>query len=124
MKHTFCVACHGRGVLHHHHLVPKAEGGSDDETNLITLCEACHGRVHGRTFKHHRKLQAVGIAKAAAEGKYKGRPEDFGLHGVIAEGLRAGDSWSAIQREVGCSRATIAKIAKRISAHDAAQLAA
>ena len=24
------------------HVIPKAEGGTDDETNLQTLCKTCH----------------------------------------------------------------------------------
>lgn len=28
-----------------HHLVPRSEGGSDDGTNLVTLCNKCHDIV-------------------------------------------------------------------------------
>lgn len=49
MRQNFCVACGeaNPAKLEHHHLVPVAVGGSDDETNLITLCDTCHGKVHG-----------------------------------------------------------------------------
>ena len=43
----YCVACSNKNSLHNHHLVPRSRGGSDDETNLITLCGACHSRIHG-----------------------------------------------------------------------------
>lgn len=33
--------------LHAHHIVPLGAGGSNARSNLITLCDACHGRVHG-----------------------------------------------------------------------------
>jgi hypothetical protein len=32
--------------LHAHHIVPLGCGGSNAMSNLITLCETCHGRVH------------------------------------------------------------------------------
>jgi len=33
----------GRGLRPHtHHMVPKSLGGSDQERNLITLCQPCH----------------------------------------------------------------------------------
>ena len=54
--------------------------------------------------------------KAKAEGKYKGRPEDTRRNAGIACMLKANQSWGSIQSATGCSRATIAKIAKRIAA--------
>lgn len=37
-----------RGVkkLAVHHVVDRNEGGTDDPTNLITLCQACHIEAH------------------------------------------------------------------------------
>lgn len=32
--------------LHVHHIVPLGAGGSNVRSNLITLCDECHGRVH------------------------------------------------------------------------------
>lgn len=60
-----------------------------------------------------RRRQAQGQAKAKAEGRYKGRPEDTERNEGIARMLAFGQSWSAIQKATGCSRATIAKVAKR-----------
>jgi hypothetical protein len=34
----------GRG-LEAHHMMPRAEGGADDLTNLVTLCTTCHDYV-------------------------------------------------------------------------------
>lgn len=43
--------CQGCGAedaeLHVHHIVPLGAGGSNVRSNLITLCDECHGRVHG-----------------------------------------------------------------------------
>lgn len=76
MKLDFCVACDERDPdkLEHHHLVPRSAGGSDDDTNLITLCHVCHGRAHGMERRHIRKLTAAGIARAKANGKKLGNP--------------------------------------------------
>jgi len=45
--------CQGQGYsskryLEVHHKIPRALGGSNDESNLITLCSACHRLVHNR----------------------------------------------------------------------------
>lgn len=69
--------------------------------------------VARKDYMDRRRRQAQGQAKAKAEGKYKGRKEDVDRNASIASLLREGQSWSAIERGIGCSRATIAKIAKR-----------
>jgi DNA invertase Pin-like site-specific DNA recombinase len=70
--------------------------------------------VARKDYDDRRRRQAQGQAKAKAEGLYKGRPEDTGRNEGIAGMLAAGQSWGAIQNITGCSRATIAKIAKRL----------
>ena len=57
-----------------------------------------------------------GQAKAQAEDKYVGRPENKRRNTRIATMLAAGTSYSAIQEATGCSRATVAKIRKRSKA--------
>ena len=69
--------------------------------------------VARKDYDDRRRRQAQGQAKAKAESRYKGRPEDTGRNEGIAGMLAAGQSWGAIQNITGCSRATIAKIAKR-----------
>ena len=46
MIHDHCVACGQSGNLNQHHLVPRSIGGSDDDSNLITLCGSCHAKAH------------------------------------------------------------------------------
>jgi DNA invertase Pin-like site-specific DNA recombinase len=69
--------------------------------------------VARKDYDDRRRRQAQGQAKAKAEGRYKGRPEDTDRNDGIARMLAAGQSWGTIQGFTGCSRATIAKIAKR-----------
>jgi DNA invertase Pin-like site-specific DNA recombinase len=69
--------------------------------------------VARKDYDDRRRRQAQGIAKAKAEGAYRGRPEDTDRNAGIAGMLRSGMSWTSIQAATGCSRATIAKVAKR-----------
>jgi DNA invertase Pin-like site-specific DNA recombinase len=67
-----------------------------------------------KDYQDRRRRQADGIAKAMADGLYRGRPEDIERNESIAAMLKAGLSYTAVQEATGCSRATVAKIAKRI----------
>lgn len=68
MRLSFCVACGSTDTasLEHHHFVPKSLGGSDDDTNIITLCSPCHGRMHSveRLSISHLTKAALQAAKA------------------------------------------------------------
>lgn len=68
--------------------------------------------VARKDYEDRLRRQMQGQAKAKAEGKYVGRPENTRRNGRIAAMLAAGTSYSA----TGCSRATIAKIARRAQA--------
>jgi hypothetical protein len=69
--------------------------------------------VARKDYDDRRRRQAQGVAKAKAAGAYRGRPEDTDRNAGIAALLCSGLSWTAIQPATGCSRATIAKVAKR-----------
>lgn len=43
-----CALCHGNGPFQRHHKRFRSHGGLDDETNLVLLCDVCHGAAHGR----------------------------------------------------------------------------
>jgi DNA invertase Pin-like site-specific DNA recombinase len=68
--------------------------------------------VARKDYDDRRRRQAQGQVKAKAEGRYKGRVEDLARNADIASMLKASQSYSSIQAATGCSRATIAKIAK------------
>jgi DNA invertase Pin-like site-specific DNA recombinase len=72
--------------------------------------------VARKDYEDRRRRQMQGQAKAKAEGKYVGRPENKRRNARIAAMLAAGTSYSAVQEATGCSRATVAKIAKRAAA--------
>ena len=44
-----CVDCAATGVrLEVHHVTPKRHGGTDDPTNLVSLCHPCHANAARR----------------------------------------------------------------------------
>ncbi len=69
-----------------------------------------------KDYDDRRRRVAEGQARAKAEGRYKGRPEDAARNAGIAGLLRSGESWTAVQDAFGCSRATVAKVAARLRA--------
>ena len=69
--------------------------------------------VARKDYEDRRRRQAQGQERAKAAGAYRGRPEDTHRNAGIATMLKSGSSWTAVQQAFGCSRATIAKIAKR-----------
>ena len=66
-----------------------------------------------KDYTDRRRRQSQGIAQAKTAGAYRGRREDTERNASIAAMLTAGLSCTTIQAATGCSRATIAKIAKR-----------
>ena len=71
--------------------------------------------VARKDYEDRRRRQTQGQAKAKAEGRYRGRVEDTKRNNSIAAMLKAGMSYSQIQSATDCSRATIAKISKRVA---------
>jgi len=93
MKLPFCAACLAKEDLQHHHLVTRAEGGKENEANVITLCTSCHDKLHERqakgTYNHSKNVRA-GLRRAVSEGKRLGRPRlDPKLEKRIREALAA-----------------------------------
>src|SRR3984885_11136372 len=83
MKFDYCVACGSTDDLQHHHLVTRSEGDSDDERNLITLCDPCHAKLRERRSDGptatDRLNEAAGIA-----GEAVGRLRAVWRHGRAA----------------------------------------
>ena len=71
-----------------------------------------------KDYEDRRRRQFQGIQKAKENGKYKGRPDDIELQDKIAELLGDEKTYNQIQNYLGFSRATIAKVSKKIKNHD------
>ena len=46
----YCEECYRNGVIvpvdEVHHIVPLSEGGTHEQSNLMSLCKSCHSRIH------------------------------------------------------------------------------
>jgi DNA invertase Pin-like site-specific DNA recombinase len=96
-------------------------GPSDDFTRRIF--SAMNGMmldmlaaISRKDYDDRRRRAAQGIARAKAQGKYRGRPENADRNAGIGAMLRGGASWTSIQKATGCSRATINKVSRRMVA--------
>jgi DNA invertase Pin-like site-specific DNA recombinase len=67
-----------------------------------------------KDYDDRRRRQAQGIAKAKAEGRMKGRPEDAERNEAIISMLRKGQSWNSIVVATGASRSTLSRLAQRM----------
>ena len=76
--------------------------------------------VARKDYDDKRRRQAQGQAQAKAAGLYRGRKEDTDRNEWIASLLKEGRTWSQVQVATKCSRATVAKVAKRMHADRAA----
>ena len=89
MKLLFCVICGTTEKLHHHHVIPKAQGGTDDEDNFINLCYDHHAMIHSISptrFNNMQELAAIGRKNAIARGVKMGRkPKDEHLYPQIID---------------------------------------
>ena len=65
-----CQHCHGKSKdsrLHVHHILYRRDGGSDDEGNLITLCETCHTALHHNQISIKKNGKRKGNLKHATQ---------------------------------------------------------
>ena len=88
-----CQCCGKKNCrLEVHHIKFKSDGGTNDEENLITLCEDCHKRVHAGTVVLNKKPKKsknlkyathMSIIRSRLLKKYPDAIETFGF--VTAE---------------------------------------
>lgn len=91
--HYTCQCCGKKNCrLEVHHIKFKSDGGTDDEENLITLCEDCHKGVHAGTVviskkpkksKNLKYATHMSIIRSYLLKKYPDAIETFGF--VTAE---------------------------------------
>lgn len=80
MKLDFCCICGTKENLHHHHIIPRFRGGSDDENNLITLCGTHHAWIHGlrpTSWNNHGNAVKKALQEAKDLGFQVGRKPKF-----------------------------------------------
>lgn len=64
-----CVVCATTEVeLHVHHIVYLSNFGTDQRTNLVTLCRSCHEKEHNRVFDFGEDLSATDENPLAPNG--------------------------------------------------------
>jgi 5-methylcytosine-specific restriction endonuclease McrA len=49
-----CQVCGSSNNLQVHHRQLRSQQGSDEDSNLITLCAECHAQLHGSRSENHR----------------------------------------------------------------------
>jgi DNA invertase Pin-like site-specific DNA recombinase len=69
-----------------------------------------------KDYEDRRRRTAQGIAKAKAEGKYRGRPENMERNAGLITMLKLGASWSEICATTGASRSTLSRLTKAMTA--------
>src|SRR6185295_5901611 len=60
-----CVSCSARRPLQVHHVIPRSAGGPDHESNLVSLCAPCHGRMDGGHWKDYVDRFLAHVMKAS-----------------------------------------------------------
>ena len=80
-----CQKCKTKkGKLHIHHVVFRSNGGTDTPSNLITLCEGCHDKLHKGEFEikgvrsKTKHATEIGIVKAQLKKQFGDFEETFG----------------------------------------------
>ena len=60
-----CQCCGKKNIrLEVHHIIYRSNGGTDDENNLITLCENCHSKVHDGDIILNKKPKKMTLKHA------------------------------------------------------------
>lgn len=92
-----CQCCKGKrkdSRLEVHHIVYRSEGGSDEESNLITLCHTCHKALHDGKIKLNLKGKVKGTLKYATQMNiirnqlFKFYPEAIETFGYVTKANR------------------------------------
>ena len=73
----FCINC-GALATQYHHVVPKILGGNDT-SNVVPLCDKCHGLIHNVSYEKgqisHSELTKLGLQKAKERDIKLGQPK-------------------------------------------------
>jgi hypothetical protein len=112
-----CGNCGETKNVNIHHVVPLSLGGNNVITNMVLLCEKCHGLIHGEDFMNFRRLQREGKKRAKQRPDFReGRPPKFSEEQIkyalslVDKGL----SYKQVSEITGMSKSTLIR-AKRKS---------
>ena len=80
-----CQKCKTKkGKLHIHHIVFRSKGGTDTPSNLVTLCEGCHKKLHNGEFEIEgvrsktKHATEIGVVKSQLKKQFGEFEETFG----------------------------------------------
>ena len=112
MKLEFCVICGSKKSLHHHHIIPKSQGGDDHSHNFLTLCWEHHDWIH-HIRKTRSKKDFVACIKAGQKNGVGGRPKlSDELEKNIIKLREEGHSYRKIRKMTGHALTTITRVLK------------
>jgi RRXRR protein/HNH endonuclease len=89
-----CQQCHGKSKdarLEVHHIVFRSQHGSDEETNLLTLCKSCHDGLHAGTVH----LKHIGKQK----GGLRHATQMNGICVQLLQQVEAQETWGFVTKE-------------------------
>tara|TARA_B100001250_G_scaffold104760_1_gene88367 strand:- start:696 stop:1136 length:441 start_codon:yes stop_codon:yes gene_type:complete len=114
MKLDFCVLCGTTENLHHHHVIPKVQGGTDNEDNFITLCPKHHEMIHKiRHVDDWFELARLGRERARRAGvKFGMKPKYEHLYDEITKLYLDWNGYGTIGKKLGISSSTVKGIIK------------
>lgn len=55
----WCACGCGRRARHIHHMIPQCEGGTDEPSNRVALCQKCHVSIHSKKGILKNGVQSV-----------------------------------------------------------------
>lgn len=96
----FCVFCGTKDGVEQHHVTPRSEGGSDDPTNILSVCGTHHGLLHNiRRPANISKLTKDALAALKARGVKLGPKRPNTAAANEATRLR----WAAYRAKIAAS---------------------
>ena len=90
----YCKGKHKDSKLEVHHIVYRSQGGSDEESNLITLCHTCHKDLHSGKITPKFSGKKKGTLKYATQMNsircqlFKTYPDAIETYGYVTKANR------------------------------------
>ena len=114
MKLNFCVVCGNKDNLHHHHIIPKSDGGNDNDHNFLTFCWEHHDFIHDiRKTRNKENFSQLVKQGQLRSGNFGGRPKVPKEKEIeVCKLWNNGRSFRQISRETGVSVGTVQRISK------------